>query len=144
MVDHTVNGTKMTTTVSTVDDLLRARAAEEDQRPVVAYPKSNRGHNDHELFTAKQLHHFTNAAVRSYVASNLCPVVSPDPHKQKSVPRDSMKNFHAVPRQSASACSPGHLRPRLPDYHVRSNQAGLFGTHFVTAVVRRGIFVLAR
>ncbi len=84
MVDHTVNGTKMTTTVSTVDDLLRARAAEEDQRPVVAYPKSNHGHNDHELFTAKQLHHFTNAAVRSCVASDICPVVSPDPHKRNN------------------------------------------------------------
>lgn len=46
-----------------VDDLIRQRAQEEDGVPLVAYPASERGVTDYELFTAKSVNNFiTNAA----------------------------------------------------------------------------------
>lgn len=47
----------------TIDDLLRARASEPEEYPVVAYPASTTGVTDYEEYTARDLDRFTNAGI---------------------------------------------------------------------------------
>ena len=46
-----------------VDDLIRQRAREKNQVPLVAYPKSGRSLTDYETFTAKSINHYITNVV---------------------------------------------------------------------------------
>lgn len=59
-----------------VDDLLRSRAQELDQQPVLAYPESDHGTTDFELFTPRDLDRLTNGAAHHLAKRGLPPVVS--------------------------------------------------------------------
>ena len=57
--------------LNTVDDLLRDRASDKDQVPLVAYPVSNREDIDYEHFTAKQLDVFAEKGARTFMKRGL-------------------------------------------------------------------------
>ena len=59
-----------------VDDLLRSRARETDQNPVLAYPKSEYSCTDFELFTPRQLDRLTDGAAKDLIKRGLSAVVS--------------------------------------------------------------------
>ena len=56
-----------------VDDLLRERAGEEQQRPLLAYPRTHNGLTDYDIFTGRQLDNFTNAAVQALLEREFSP-----------------------------------------------------------------------
>ncbi|KAL8965587.1 MAG: hypothetical protein Q9197_006448, partial [Variospora fuerteventurae] len=54
-----------------IDDLFKARAHDEIQIPLVAFPQSKRGINDFELFTGQDLDRFVEHAARYYIQAGL-------------------------------------------------------------------------
>ncbi|KAL8645201.1 MAG: hypothetical protein Q9210_006841, partial [Variospora velana] len=54
-----------------IDDLFKARAHDEIQTPLIAFPKSKRGINDFELFTGRDLDRFVEHAARYYIQAGL-------------------------------------------------------------------------
>ena len=54
-----------------IDDLFKARAKDEVQRPLIAFPKSERGATDFEFFTGSDLDRFVAHAARYYVQAGL-------------------------------------------------------------------------
>ncbi|KAK3075367.1 hypothetical protein LTR53_001372 [Teratosphaeriaceae sp. CCFEE 6253] len=63
-------------TFGTIDGLLKSHAAEREQKPLIAYPKS--GVDDFEEHTAADLDRYTDAAVSLYVRHGLAPVGGTD------------------------------------------------------------------
>jgi hypothetical protein len=63
----------------TIDDLLRARAAEPEEYPIVAYPASTTGVTDYVEYAARDLDRFTNAGIARYRSLGLEPPVSASP-----------------------------------------------------------------
>ncbi len=59
-----------------VDDLLKERANETIQTPLVAYPRSEHGLTDFWLLTAKDLNDFTDRASMRLVSQGLRMIVS--------------------------------------------------------------------
>lgn len=57
----------------TIDGLLKAHAAESDQRPLICYPRS--GTCDYEEHTAADIDRFTDAAVQYYQDNGFKPAV---------------------------------------------------------------------
>jgi hypothetical protein len=57
----------------TIDGLLKSHAAERDQKPLIAYPKS--GVDDFDEHTAADLDRYTDAAVHFYTQHGLGPAV---------------------------------------------------------------------
>ena len=57
----------------TIDGLLKSHVAENDQKPLIAYPKS--GVDDFEEHTAVDLDRYTDAAVQFYTENGLGPAV---------------------------------------------------------------------
>ena len=57
-----------------LDDLLQLRAADRDQIPLLAFPKSGRGVTDYEHFTGKDLDSFVDHAAKHYMRCGLKPV----------------------------------------------------------------------
>jgi hypothetical protein len=58
-----------------VDDLLRRAASESEQRSLLAYPRSEHGLVDYELFSAQELDRFVNQAAQIFIGFDLCLVV---------------------------------------------------------------------
>ena len=56
------------------DDLLRLRAADEIQVPLLCFPKSERGTLDYEEFTGRDIDRFVDHAAKFYMKSGLKPV----------------------------------------------------------------------
>ncbi len=59
-----------------LDDLIRQRAADSDQTPLLAFPKFERGITDYEKFTGQDLDRFIDQAAKYYVRCGLEPVSS--------------------------------------------------------------------
>lgn len=54
-----------------LDDIVRHRAADKVQVPILGYPKSESSVSDYELFTGQQLDSFIDATVKYLLASGL-------------------------------------------------------------------------
>lgn len=61
-----------------IDDLFKARANDKFQKPLIAFPRSERGTSDFELFTGRDLDRFVEHAARYYIQSGV-KVVSDTP-----------------------------------------------------------------
>ncbi len=57
-----------------VDDLMRARALDDQQTPLLSFPKSERDVTDYEHFCGKDLDRFIDLAVKYYITKDLQPV----------------------------------------------------------------------
>ena len=56
------------------DDLLRARAADKIQTPLLCFPRTERGLIDYEAFTGSDIDRFVDHAVKYYLMHGLQPV----------------------------------------------------------------------
>ncbi len=65
--------------IFTFDQLLRQRAVDTDQTPLLAYPKSWLGINDYELVTGAELNRFVDGAAKALLRRGFKPVVSHRP-----------------------------------------------------------------
>ncbi|KAL8749393.1 MAG: hypothetical protein Q9199_007714, partial [Rusavskia elegans] len=54
-----------------IDDLFRARAKDKDQKPLIAFPRSERSVSDFEYFTARDFDRFVEHAARHYLGLGL-------------------------------------------------------------------------
>ena len=67
------------------DDLLRLRAADREQVPLLCFPKSERGTVDYEQFTGREIYGFVDHAAKYYMRCGLEPVgdaVGQDPPRE--------------------------------------------------------------
>ena len=60
------------------DDLIRLRAADNKQMPLLCFPKSKRGTVDYEKFTGRDIDRFVDQAAKYYMRCGLRPVGKPD------------------------------------------------------------------
>ncbi|KAI9743887.1 MAG: hypothetical protein M1818_002621 [Claussenomyces sp. TS43310] len=58
----------------TFDDIVRQRAIDDDQSPLIAYPKTRSGVSDYEFFTGKDLNRLVDGAAKSLIAAGIEPV----------------------------------------------------------------------
>lgn len=63
--------------LTVLDDLIRARAADELQVPILAYPRFEHVVDDYEEFTGKELDRFIDQAVKHLMRSGIQPVLAP-------------------------------------------------------------------
>ena len=56
------------------DDLLRLRAADKEQVPLLCFTKSERGTVEYEQFTGREIHQFVDHAAKYYMRCGLEPV----------------------------------------------------------------------
>jgi len=56
------------------EDLLRARAADKDQIPLICFPKTERGTVDYEEYTGRDIDCFVDHAAKYYMRCGLQPV----------------------------------------------------------------------
>jgi hypothetical protein len=63
-------------TMYTFDDIIRQRAIDEDQSPLIAYPKTKLGVTDYELFTGEHLNRLVDGAAKALIKTGIPPVVS--------------------------------------------------------------------
>jgi hypothetical protein len=63
-------------TMYTFDDIIRQRAIDEDQSPLIAYPKTKLGVTDYELFTGEHLNRLVDGATKALIKAGIPPVVS--------------------------------------------------------------------
>ncbi|KAE9366838.1 putative NRPS-like enzyme [Stipitochalara longipes BDJ] len=61
-------------TIYTFDQVIRERASDEDQSPLIAYPKSKLGITDYELFTGKQLDRLLDGAAKALLKAGIRPL----------------------------------------------------------------------
>lgn len=73
-------------TIYTYDEVIRSRALDEDQVPLVAYPKSKLGIADYEFFTGKQLDRLVDGAAKALIKSGLRSLVRLSFHPQIFTP----------------------------------------------------------
>lgn len=59
------------------DDLIRLRAADKIQVPLLCFPKSERGTVDYEEFTGRDIDRFVDQAAKYYMRCRLHPVGGP-------------------------------------------------------------------
>lgn len=59
----------------TFDELIRRRALDDDQTPLIAYPKTHLGIDDYELFNGKTLNRLVDGASKFLISIGLLPVV---------------------------------------------------------------------
>lgn len=64
------------------DDVLLQRAVDDDQSPLIAYPKTKHGVDNYELFTGTQLNQLVDGAVRALLAEGVEAVVRTVPPQQ--------------------------------------------------------------
>ena len=62
--------------IYTFDQLIRQRAVDTDQTPLLAYPKSRLGVTDFELISGKQLDSLVDGAAHALIKIGIAPVVS--------------------------------------------------------------------
>lgn len=60
-----------------LDDIVRHRAADDFQVPILAYPRFEHNVDDYERFTGKQLDQFIDTAVKQFISSGFKPVHGP-------------------------------------------------------------------
>jgi hypothetical protein len=65
----------------TVDQLIRQRAIDVDQTPLLAYPKSPLGVGDYEHFTGVHLNRLVDGAAKALIEAGIKPVVRTIPAK---------------------------------------------------------------
>jgi len=63
-------------TMYTFDDIIRQRAIDEDQSPLIAYPKTKLGVTDYELFAGEHLNRLVDGAAKALIKTGIPPVVS--------------------------------------------------------------------
>ena len=68
-----------------VDNVLHQRAQQQEQRPVIAYPRNINGSTEFELFSAKDLSCFVDHAVTKILDLGLKNTVSCSQFKQSSL-----------------------------------------------------------
>lgn len=61
--------------LNTLDELIRRRALDTDQTPLIAYPKTRLGVYNYELFTGKHLNRLVDGAAKYLLKSGFPPVV---------------------------------------------------------------------
>ena len=61
----------------TFDDVIRQRAVDLDQVPLVAYPKTKTGVTDYEHFTGAHLNRLIDGAAKALLNSGIEPIVRP-------------------------------------------------------------------
>ena len=61
--------------VYTFDEIIRQRAVDEDQSPLIAYPKTRLGITDYELFTGRHLDRLVDGAAKALMKAGVEPVV---------------------------------------------------------------------
>jgi hypothetical protein len=71
-------------TLHTFDEIIRQRAVDEDQSPLIAYPKSKLGITDYELFTGEHLNRLVDGAAKALIKAGVEPVVRSLYFKYKS------------------------------------------------------------
>ena len=59
----------------TFDELIRERAVNEDQSPLIAHPKTKLGVDDYELFSGQQLNRLVDGAAKALSKAGIEPVV---------------------------------------------------------------------
>lgn len=57
------------------DEVLLQRAVDEDQSPLIAYPRTKHGVDDYELFTGSQLNQLVDGAVNALLGKGVEAVV---------------------------------------------------------------------
>jgi hypothetical protein len=60
----------------TFDEVIRERAVDEDQSPLLAYPKSKHGITDYELFNGRQLNQLVDGAAKALIVAGIPSLVS--------------------------------------------------------------------
>lgn len=63
-------------TVHTFDELIRERALDEDQTPLIAFPKTKLGIDDYEVFSGRELNRLVDGAAKALIKAGIEPVVS--------------------------------------------------------------------
>lgn len=61
----------------TFDDVIRERAEDPEQVPLIAYPKTRDGVSDYEFFTGRELNRLVDGAAKALIGMGVEPVVSP-------------------------------------------------------------------
>ena len=56
------------------DDLLRLRATDKEQVPLLCFPRSERGPVEYEQFTGREIYRFVDHAAKHYMRCGLEPV----------------------------------------------------------------------
>lgn len=69
--------------LNTLDELIRRRALDSDQYPLIAYPKTRLGVDDYELFTGKDLNKLVDGAAKHLIKSGFPPVVRYVPERDQ-------------------------------------------------------------
>jgi hypothetical protein len=62
-------------TLFTYDQMIRQRALDTDQTPLIAYPKSQYGVADYETVSGQQLNRFVDGGAKALIKAGLKPVV---------------------------------------------------------------------
>ena len=70
------------------DDLLRARAADRIQTPLVCFPRTERGVIDYESFTGSDIDRFVDHAAKHYLRHGLQPVGFASPKSNRDLLAD--------------------------------------------------------
>jgi hypothetical protein len=61
--------------IYTFDEVIRQRAVDEDQSPLIAYPRSKLGITDYEVFSGRVLDRLVDGAVKALIKSGIHPLV---------------------------------------------------------------------
>jgi len=61
--------------IYTFDEVIRQRAVDEDQSPLIAYPKSKFGIPDYEVFSGKVLDQLVDGAAKALIEADVRPLV---------------------------------------------------------------------
>ena len=73
-------------TIYTFDQVIRERGCDEDQSPLIGYPRSKLGVTDYELLTGKQLDRLVDGAAKALLRAGVRPLVR-CPHFRSRFPR---------------------------------------------------------
>lgn len=64
------------------DDVIRERAEDEEQVPLIAYPRTKDGIDDYEFFNGKQLNNMVDGAAKALMSLGVEPVVGHFPNSR--------------------------------------------------------------
>ena len=79
----TVNTMSTESKIWTFDQLLRQRAVDEDQTPIIAFPRSRHGTTDYDRISGFVLDQFVDGAARQLARRGFPPVVSIEPRASR-------------------------------------------------------------